>query len=299
MASSTPWFRYYSEALHDRKLIRAAEAAEVHKLFMQGAWAGILSLASDSPIRGRLYVTFLEPFTKRDIFDELDVDETTGEKLLNALVQFGLLYIENGAYCVTNWENRQFDSDISTDRVRKYRTKMKNALSGNVSETDQTQTQTNTISKDIAPAAPDAGPSADNAHNHAGTPAPSDPSQEKPAGEKAQGGKRKAASHADPRTNSPAVRAWKVVTKRNPPLALYSRVIGVLGDTPDLDKLATVYEEWLARGYKATNIAGILKWYQNGIPPEPGQNGKVNGQPGQNGTRIVYDGQGNPVEVPL
>ena len=58
-----------------------------------------------------------------------------------------MLHIENGVYCVTNWQNRQFDSDISTERVRKHREKR----SGNVSETPpDPETDSESELKDIS-----------------------------------------------------------------------------------------------------------------------------------------------------
>lgn len=138
MSKSMPWFRFYSEALHDRKITKAAQDAGLPRLVVFGAWAAILSLASESPHRGKLLVTLLERFTETDIADELCFSETDVTKLLAAFVKYEMLYQENGVYCVTNWEKRQFDSDISTDRVRKHREKQRS----NVSETPQTQTQT-------------------------------------------------------------------------------------------------------------------------------------------------------------
>lgn len=136
-----PWFRFYSEALHDRKIAKAAQVAGSERMTIFGCWAAILSIASDSPRRGWLLVTLQERFTKQDIADEFGLPVGTTEKIIAAFLQYEMLGEENGVFFVVNWEKRQFDSDISTERVRKHRAKHK----GNVSETPpDTDTDTDT-----------------------------------------------------------------------------------------------------------------------------------------------------------
>lgn len=117
-----PWFRYYSEVPRDRKLERAAAAAEVSKLTMIGAWSVILCLANDSPIRGKLLVTFQERFTVTDLVTECETDPETMQKIIDALIRYEMLEIDKeGVFTVKNWDKRQFESDSSTERVRKHR----------------------------------------------------------------------------------------------------------------------------------------------------------------------------------
>lgn len=137
MTGNMPWFRFYSETIKDRKIIKVAQAVGVQRVVIVGAWATVLAIASTSPARGKLLVTLHERFNETDIADEIGLDETTTKIILEAFVKYEMLHVENGVYCVTNWDKRQFDSDNSTERVRKFREKR----SGNVSETDQIQIQ--------------------------------------------------------------------------------------------------------------------------------------------------------------
>lgn len=147
------WFRFYSEAAHDRKIIMAARAAGISKLEMVGAWTTLLCLANDSPLRGRLYVTFQERFTATDIETELETDSKTTQEILSALMRYEMLdQDENGAYRVKNWQKRQFESDKSTNRVQKHREKQQDGVSetfqkrsGNAPEADtESETEADT-----------------------------------------------------------------------------------------------------------------------------------------------------------
>lgn len=147
------WFRYYSEVTRDRKIVMAARAAGVSKMEMVGAWTTILCLASDSPYRGSLYVTLQERFTVTDIETELETDTKTTEKILSALTRYEMLEVgEDGAYTVKNWSKRQFESDNSTERVRKHREKQKETPDETpekrFSNAPDTETETDTYMQD-------------------------------------------------------------------------------------------------------------------------------------------------------
>lgn len=121
---SDPWFRFYPEVYTDRKISRAAAAAGTEKLFFIGAWAGLLSFASSSPDRGRLLITTKLPYTDKDICEELELEPEKWSAIRDALFQYEMLdQDENGVYFIRNWDKRQFKSDNSTERVRKYRKK--------------------------------------------------------------------------------------------------------------------------------------------------------------------------------
>ncbi len=94
------------------------------------------------------------------------------------------------------------------------------------------------------------------------------------AGGEAGNGAGKVVPPPDTRWLHPAVGLVKQVTGCNPPRVVLDRVIYELGDEPDAARFAKVYEEWCARGYRPTNLAGLLEWYREGIPyyrrkPEP------------------------------
>lgn len=153
---ANPWFRVYTELLSDRKLARAAARANVSKCEMIGAWIGLLCLVNESPVRGALHVTFQERYSNADVTAELALPETTWVKIRAALEGMGMIEEKEGAIYITNWEKRQYLSDISTARVQKHRQKQ----DGNVSETlherfgnaPDTDTDTESIAPKGAPA---------------------------------------------------------------------------------------------------------------------------------------------------
>ena len=80
--------------------------------------------------------------------------------------------------------------------------------------------------------------------------------------------KRKRASRADPRTAHPAIQAYRTACggRAFPKRELYDKIIGALGDEPDLPRLTECRQEWIARGFKAVNYAWLFEWYRDGIP---------------------------------
>lgn len=75
----------------------------------------------------------------------------------------------------------------------------------------------------------------------------------------------------DPLRNHPAVLLVKNITGKWPPRTVFDRLARELGETPDAARFAEIYEEWRARGYRPTNLAGMLDWYRKGIPPIRGE----------------------------
>lgn len=76
----------------------------------------------------------------------------------------------------------------------------------------------------------------------------------------------------DERTKHPAIQCFRGVTGKYPPKAVYDDVIKEFGESPDGKKFADVFRVWVKRGFKPTNIEGLLVWYRDGIP-EWGGNG--------------------------
>ena len=145
--STMPWFRFYSEAMHDTKLRRIARKTGVSFAETFGTWAAILSFASESPQRGKLLLSDGNPVDKDDIEDVTgcNVSET-----LQQLQSNGMLSVTDGVLTICNWSKRQYESDNSTPRVQKHRAQK--AVAGttekrysNVSETPpETETETET-----------------------------------------------------------------------------------------------------------------------------------------------------------
>jgi hypothetical protein len=90
-------------------------------------------MAKESPIPGVLLLSASVPITAEDIADEaaLSVEET--QQALEAfIVQDMLEIIEDGVLRLINWDERQFESDNSSERSRRHRNKKQS----NVSATD-------------------------------------------------------------------------------------------------------------------------------------------------------------------
>lgn len=84
---------------------------------------------------------------------------------------------------------------------------------------------------------------------------------------------KKAKSPPDPRSKHPAIMACKSLMARYPDKSLYDRLIQVIGDAPDEERLRACREEWVKRGYNASAWTWALDWYKDGIPVRHGQNG--------------------------
>ena len=68
--SNMPWFRVYSEILHDNKIRRICRKTGHAKALVLGFWVCMLSLASESPSRGTLSISEDIPLTVEDLEDE-------------------------------------------------------------------------------------------------------------------------------------------------------------------------------------------------------------------------------------
>lgn len=72
----------------------------------------------------------------------------------------------------------------------------------------------------------------------------------------------------DQRTDHPAIKAVSAVTGKRPPLEVYDRIIATVGDTPDVERMADVFQRWRAHGYSPVNLEGwLFDWYVAGVPP--------------------------------
>lgn len=143
--SKKPWFRVYSgELLNERKLKHVVRETGMSKLEVYGAWSLLLCLANESPVRGMLLVTLQKRFMKHDLADELDLSLEVYEKLETALIDWDLLVYQDGTLCIKNWDKRQFESDSSTERVRKHRETHNETLPKRSSNAPDTETETDT-----------------------------------------------------------------------------------------------------------------------------------------------------------
>src|SRR5215475_13159621 len=163
---SNTWFRLYHDVVNDPKV----QCLPPH-LFK--AWINILCLASQHPVRGRCPDAAQVAYSLRTRI-------ARAKSWLRQLYERGLLDCDGDIYSVHNWNNRQFQSDSSNERVRKWRARnVTSNVTHNVTPsvtvtTPDTDTDTDTEEKK--------GDSASRSSPEA-TPPPSDDQQAKPNGE--------------------------------------------------------------------------------------------------------------------
>ena len=109
-----PWFRFYSETLHDYK-IRTRPIAE------RWIWVAILALASSSPERGKLLIGVDMPATPEIIADHAAAPLRDVRHALDYFMAAGMVSLADDIYEVSNWKDRQYEQDNIAERVSKHR----------------------------------------------------------------------------------------------------------------------------------------------------------------------------------
>jgi len=129
------WFRFYEGTLDDPKIIKLPD-----DLFR--AWVSLLCVASKNG--GRLPLN-------DDVAIMLRTTVSSVEKIIAELVSRNLLdEVRGGGVEPHNWRKRQYKSDVSTDRVKRFRKRFK-AVSETPPETEQ---NTDTEQKEYGADAP-------------------------------------------------------------------------------------------------------------------------------------------------
>lgn len=123
------WFRMYNEALDDPKVQKLPDA-----LFK--GWINLLCLAA----RNGGMLPSME-----DISFALRIPQTKAQAIVIALTNTGLLDDTGDGVKPHNWNGRQFESDVSTTRVKRFRERQRNA-ERNLPETETDTEQNRTDS---------------------------------------------------------------------------------------------------------------------------------------------------------
>jgi hypothetical protein len=110
------WLRLYTEVTRDRKLRRLPSD-------QRWLWIAILSVAKESPKPGWLLLADGVPVTTEDLADEAAVPIDQVNAGLKAFTDQMMLKEVNGIWHCLNWNKRNFISDTSTERVKKFRGK--------------------------------------------------------------------------------------------------------------------------------------------------------------------------------
>lgn len=248
------WFRFYSEAARDVKVTILATTMDVKFPEALGVWAILLSLASDSPIRGRLMLTEIRPWKAAELA------ATTGEANIQAwldqMVELGMVDFDGTAYGITHWEKRQYVSDDVTERTRKFREKQAPPPSQAV-PAQATENVSGTLQERFANA-PDTETEseAETETEREIAPSPSAPANPSPH-----------RKHLALRTE-PAVISFRDCCHFWPDdetARIISEKVG--RDPPRVARWKETVTTWKLRGNRLGNIVGQLDWFEKGIPP--------------------------------
>jgi hypothetical protein len=139
-----PWFRLYVDVLNDKKLGRVARLLNISYIHALGYWTAILCLANDSPTRGTLLYSETEPLRYEDVAETFHVTPDETKLIIDAFLSAELLVPSESKggspWSVAGWSKRQYQSDSSTERVRKHRQKKQSGTfqeqGGNAPDTD-------------------------------------------------------------------------------------------------------------------------------------------------------------------
>ncbi len=99
------WFRFYDDAINDPKVQRLDP-----KMFK--AWVNLLCLASKND-------GWFPPI--EDVCFSLRMSEMDAGRIVDGLISSGLIDDIDGRFCPHNWRERQFKSDVSNERVKRFR----------------------------------------------------------------------------------------------------------------------------------------------------------------------------------
>lgn len=120
------WFRMYHEMINDTKIRRLARMCLLDNATIIGVWTIVLSLANESPERGRLLLAEGVRVMAEDISDIAAIEEDVIVEILDGMITLNMLEKnDDKVLSIVNWDKRQFKSDTSNDRVKRYRKKKK------------------------------------------------------------------------------------------------------------------------------------------------------------------------------
>jgi hypothetical protein len=120
------WFRHYAGMMRDEKLVSAAIRSKQPVERVVWVWGALLESASEVNDGGRY------DFDAGEAAYFLRVDESDITDILTALVSLGRI----SESAVVRWSDRQFESDQSKDRQKRYRERQKASRDGGVTSRD-------------------------------------------------------------------------------------------------------------------------------------------------------------------
>ena len=157
------WFRWYAGTVEDGKFRYVTRNARVTLPTVIALWVALLEDASHDDHRG--VVTRNEDFFAAI----LDLEDGVAERILQAMQDVGMVSVGHGAITITNWNERQFESDSSdgtnAERQRRFREKKKpkspkedvtsvTPLRNGTVTAQNTDTDTDTDTEEVTPLPP-------------------------------------------------------------------------------------------------------------------------------------------------
>jgi hypothetical protein len=108
------WFRCYTCVRTDPKLVLLPPA-------QRWVWIALLCLAKESPVPGTLLLSNRIPLTMEALPSLIGVPAREVRRALEAFVRTEMLVCTDGVWRILHWQQRQFSSDRSAERVRIHR----------------------------------------------------------------------------------------------------------------------------------------------------------------------------------
>lgn len=136
MTGNLKWFRFYAEVLHDPKVQKLPP-----QLFKD--WVNVLCLAAQN--EGSI------PANMDDMAFSMRLSRERVSRIIADLQRYGLIDVTENHISPHNWEERQFKSDSSADRMRKLRERKKSSravtgdggVTSHVTPPEQSRTEQN------------------------------------------------------------------------------------------------------------------------------------------------------------
>ncbi|MCK4788291.1 MAG: hypothetical protein KAV87_31405 [Desulfobacteraceae bacterium] len=132
---SNPWFRFHRKAVHDYTV------QSLDPILFK-AWVNLMCLSDDN---GRL------PSVEEVSFAFHETKEAVSSAF-HELEKVALLVTDGETFHIAKWDKKQYKSDTSTERVKRYRERQRN-----VSETPQIQNRTEADTEQKDPPKPPQG----------------------------------------------------------------------------------------------------------------------------------------------
>ena len=125
------WFRFYDDAINDPKILKLPEAVRWY-------WTALLCVASKN--NGMLPVL-------DDIAIQLRVTPAKATEIISVLVKATLLDKTETGFAPHNWSGRQYKSDVSNERVKRFRQRKCNVTETVTVTPPDTEAETEQISE--------------------------------------------------------------------------------------------------------------------------------------------------------